>query len=231
MRIDTQDTEQFGSFLEDVWQNTEIGRQYLAGYFSESSFEEHFDLIIDAAVRLANGNRFVTEDNIAQGLSLLITSKRIKPKKAAVVTPLEEVIDDRPVDRLGRKMSPKAQQWQQFEIWCNDPKTSTKEIQARRSDREFNEFYEHFRNAEMAPDPRGMYKPLSMPDAVTAERQSSGSLAAISQDLKLFADAYNKAPVASLRAANGVVTLDGRQYAVAAFNALVDEASRARLIF
>lgn len=45
-------------------------------------------------------------------------------------------------DRLGRPLSPKAQQWKRWQEWCNAPTTSMKEIrELRRTNPEFAEFF------------------------------------------------------------------------------------------
>jgi hypothetical protein len=50
--------------------------------------------------------------------------------------------DDRPRDALGRVMSPKAIQWQEWESWCSLPDTRMVDIQAmRRNNADFAEFY------------------------------------------------------------------------------------------
>jgi hypothetical protein len=55
----------------------------------------------------------------------------------------EEPVDERPKDALGRPMSPKAIQWQQWEVWCSSPETKMADIKAlRQSNKDFAEFYE-----------------------------------------------------------------------------------------
>jgi hypothetical protein len=50
--------------------------------------------------------------------------------------------DNRPRDKAGRLMSPKAILWQQYEGWVADPETSMKQInEKRRTDSSFAEFY------------------------------------------------------------------------------------------
>ena len=61
----------------------------------------------------------------------------------------EEEVDDRPRDALGRILSQKEIQWQQWAAWCNDVETPTKAImEKRRLDPAFREFYEYHTAAE-----------------------------------------------------------------------------------
>ena len=62
--------------------------------------------------------------------------------------------------------------------------------------------------------------------AVTEKPAATASPGLIS-----FAEAYNKAESRSLRPINGIVTLNGQKYQLGAFNALVEAAGAAHLIF
>jgi hypothetical protein len=61
----------------------------------------------------------------------------------------EQEESERPRDATGRLMSPKAIQWQKWEVWVNDPETPMKAIlEQRRLNPQFAEFYAHYSAAE-----------------------------------------------------------------------------------
>lgn len=233
--FNVNDGEQLAVAIDDLVTRSEIFQKYLREYFVQDEFESHLELIRHTAVRvsanvpeqlrgvyLSGEAAWKVDDSILErALYLLITSGRIKPKKAAAA-PLEETpVDTRPRDKTGRPMSPKAIQWQKWEQWCNDPKNppSMREIETKRkTDPAFAEFYEHQSALRRKEQPTDGFDP-------------EAAKAAAGPELTAFAESYNRAPVASLKPINGVVTLNGQKYPKGAFDALVDAASAARLIF
>jgi len=103
----------------------------------------------------------------------------------------EEPVDTRPVDSQGRRMSPKAVQWRDWEIWCSSPDTKMADIQAlRRSNADFAEFY-----------------------ATTAERQrvKDDPMADINVKLNMLAPSKKAVPADVLRFAQEYRTLSSAQ--------------------
>lgn len=216
MRFDANDVEEFCTVLQDLWQNSEVGREYLRGYYVEEDFQEHFDLIRSATTRMARGTN-VSDDDIEHALYLLITTGRIKPRKAAAA-PLEEApVDTRPRDKNGKLLTEAQIAWGEMTRWANEH--SSDECRKRATkDPAFKQFMQTRLRQEMDRGAEG----------VVVAKQSAATASA---DLVNFATAYNKAPAQSLRPINGTVTLDGKMYPFAEFNALVEQASKARLIF
>lgn len=212
-RFDANDVEDFGIGLDDVWSNTEIGREYVRNYHSEEDFEEQFDLIRRTAVKVA-GQEMVSDDEIERALYLLLTAGHIKPRKAAPAPVEETPVDTRPRDKNGKLLSEAQIAWGEMGRWANEH--SMDECRARaRNDASFAQFMQtRFRQESQHP-----------------QATPAKAAAAAGPELTAFAEAYNKAPSACLRPINGVVTLNGQKYLFATFNALVDAASAAHLIF
>lgn len=220
MRYSTDDVQEFGNALQDVWQNTDIGREYLRSYHSDEDFDEHFDLIRSTAIRVAGGNPSVTEDEIARWLCLVITAGLIKPRKAAPAPLEESPADTRPRDRNGKVLSSSQLAFSEMSRWANEHSSNECRTRAK-NDEQFAKFMRTRLRQEMNDVP--------VETAVSAGYD--GKPAAASAEIQQFAEAYNAAPVSSLRAINGVVTLAGRKYLKAEFDALVAKGSQARLIF
>jgi hypothetical protein len=157
---------------------------------------------------------------------LLTKSGKIKPRKEAAAPVTEAPADDRPVDRLGRKMSPKAIQWKQWEEWCNAPTTSVKEINALRdSSPEFREFYNRYRDAELTPaDSRGMYTPIQV--ALDADGFPAPTAVAVTPELREFAIRFKKLSVEEAKKLSKIAFNPD----AAIFNANLEKASAAGLI-
>lgn len=106
----------------------------------------------------------------------------------------EEPEDTRPRDALGRVMSAKAIQWQQWEAWCNNPETSTRQInEMRRTDPGFAEFYATTAERERLTD-----DPMATTNTAANYRQQD-SKKKVSDAVQQFAAEYRTMPTEKLK--------------------------------
>lgn len=219
MQFDANDAEDFGQGLDDVWMNTEIGREYIRSYHSDESFEQHFDLIRRTAIRVAGGNTSVTEDHTAHALYLLIQSGKIKPVKAAAAPIEEPPADTRPRDKNGKLLSEAQIAWGEMTRWANEH--SSDECRARaRNDEAFQKFMQTRLRQEMN---------VPIGDAVTPVGYVEKPVAA-SLDVRQFAYDYAHEKSENLRPKGGFVTIAGKPMPYAEFKIRVDAAIAAGLI-
>lgn len=220
IRFAAGDTEEFGNALQDVWQNTEIGRQYLKEYYDQETFEEQFDLIRSTTLRVTGGNVSVDEDDIARALYLLITAGHIKPRKAAAAPYEEAPVDTRPRDKNGKLLTAAQIAWGEMTRWANEH--SSDECRKRT---QTDEVFKNFMQTRLRQE---MNVPIG--DAVEAIGTVKSPVAA-SADIRQFALDYTKESSENLRPKGGFVTIAGKQMPYAEFKRKVDEAIASRLIF
>jgi hypothetical protein len=106
-------------------------------------------------------------------------------------------VDERPRDRNGRLMSPKAQKWAEFEKWVNDAQTSSRQVDVRRnSDPEFREFYSTMLRREISSTPVGdAVENLLEPQAPSKKKITGVD----EEELRLWCQQYITLPMTEVR--------------------------------
>jgi hypothetical protein len=131
-------------------------------------------------------------------------------------------VDERPRDRNGRLMSPKAQKWAEFEKWVNDAQTSSRQVDVRRnSDPEFREFYSTMLRREISSTTVGD----GVEDLNTTKAPTKKS---VPEEVQLWAQDYRTRSIAEIRRVMSPAMVGPK---VAALNqSMFDQATAAGLI-
>jgi hypothetical protein len=213
------DTDEVVMALKEIFNDTEIGRQYIAGDYVAKDASDGYELIVQAAVRVAGGP-MVSLPILKYALTLLIDSGELRPKKFTPAAQLvEPEVDNRPRSRDGKVLTPQQIQWSEFRLFAEQ--ASMPEINLRKqSDPEFANFVRKNLQREMSQE---------IGDAVTPAGQPTAK-ARVSQELTDFARKYNKEPIANLRPKGGFVTLDGEQIPWSEFQNLMNKATAAGVL-
>ena len=131
-------------------------------------------------------------------------------------------VDERPRDRNGRLMSPKAQKWAEFEKWVNDAQTSSRQVDVRRnSDPEFREFYSTMLRREISSTTVGD----GVEDLNTTKAPTKKS---VPEEVQLWSQDYRTRSIAEIRRVMSPAMVGPK---VAALNqSMFDQATAAGLI-
>jgi hypothetical protein len=231
------DTDEVVSSLKEIFNDTEIGQQYISGDYVTKDGTNGYDQIVQAAVKIAGGGPMLTIDILARALELLIDSGELRPKNAAKAKQLEEPEEDlRPRDRNGKLLTPAQIKWSEYrqfvesggqrfnqrtgQFEATGQPASTDEINRRKqSDPEFRQYVVSSLRNELLP----------AQDGVTPLGQSQNKTR-VSADLVEFARKYRKEPVDNLRPRGGFVTLEGEQIPWSEFQNLMNKATAAGVI-